>query len=214
MKNEQVLCIKRKNIEKIFGIGLFTGFKINPTVSELLLANEVSFLPRELAENDNLWKQIIPYQLFNHKDRFFVYERGEKIGEQRLSGKMSIGIGGHINTMDHADSPLAIYQQAILRERQEELAGDFKVIADRFIGWINDESNPVGQVHLGAVHNVAIEHAENLRLSDQEDLRAVGWLDARDIILDKDRFETWSVLAAELFCSVKAMTGHQDKSTQ
>lgn len=197
MKDELVLCVKRKNLESIFGTGLFTGFKSQPPLNEVL-SLEISFIPRPIAELDSSWKQIIPYQLFSHDNRLFTYERGKKVGEKRLSGKMSVGIGGHINTTDHADSPALIYQKAILRERSEEISGGFQIISDSFMGWINDESNPVGQVHLGAVHKIVIDSTEQLTLSDQEDLREVGWQSLEQILNRQEGFETWSVLAAKL----------------
>jgi predicted NUDIX family phosphoesterase len=198
-KDEQVLCLKRIDLEAIFGGSLPQGSFLGPQ-PEILLALSQHFLPRSHAEHDPDYKQIIPYQLFCCRDRFFVYQRGGKVGEQRLSGRLSVGIGGHINTDDTENGTLtpAAYHEALRRERIEELAGIEEVSA-RFIGWINDDSDPVGQVHLGAVHLDEVHNPDSLRIREQgEDLHAQGWWSAEEIMGKAEQFEKWSVLAVEL----------------
>ena len=58
------------------------------------------FLQRDLAEDDPGHKQIIPYAIFRHGDKFLHYVRGGGSGERRLASKGSIGIGGPINDVD------------------------------------------------------------------------------------------------------------------
>lgn len=198
-KDEQVLCLKRIDIEPIAGGILPQGAFTAPQLEALLNLPQY-FLPRSHAEHDPAFKQIIPYQLFCCQSRFFVYQRGGKVGEQRLSGRLSVGIGGHINTDDAEDGMLtpAAYQEALRRERIEELE-EIDEVSTRFIGWINDDSDPVGQVHLGAVHLDEVNNPDSLRIREQgEDLHAQGWWSAGEIMSKAERFEKWSVLAVEL----------------
>ena len=48
-------------------------------------------------ENDTTLKQIIPYVLVSHADKFLVYQRAPKLTETRLQKKFSLAFGGHIN---------------------------------------------------------------------------------------------------------------------
>ena len=59
-------------------------------------------------------------------------------------------MGGHINADDSTlfDTP---YREAMFREVAEEVKLD-TTYTERCIGLINDDSNAVGQVHLGIVH--------------------------------------------------------------
>lgn len=197
--DEEVLCLKRSELEPLFGGTLPQGgFAGQPP--ENILALSQHFLPRSRAEHDPAFKQLIPYQLFRCRDRFFVYQRGGGVGEGRLAGRLSVGIGGHINTDDAANGQLtpAAYLEALHRERNEELAGA-EDVATTFLGWINDDSDPVGQVHLGAVHLDEVTDAQTLRIREQgEDLHAQGWWSAEEILQQGDHFEKWSLLAVKL----------------
>lgn len=198
-KDEQVLCFRLRDLEPLLGGPLPQGAFPGPP-PETLLALPQHFLPRSRAEHDPAYKQLIPYQLFQFRERFFVYQRGGGVGEQRLSGRFSVGIGGHINTGDAENGLLlpAAYQQALRRERIEELTGAGEV-ATAFLGWINDDSDPVGQVHLGAVHIDTVMTPDGLCIREKsEDLHAHGWWSAEEIMAQGDRFEKWSLLAVDL----------------
>lgn len=197
--DEQVFCLLRGDLSPLFGAELPQGAFAGPA-PEALLALAQHFLPRAVAEHDPAFKQLIPYQLFCWADRFFVYQRGGGVGEGRLAGRFSLGIGGHINSGDTRDGVLTAnaYHAALLRERQEELSGVNDASA-RFIGWINDDSDPVGQVHLGAVHLCEVVDGAAVSIREHgEDLHARGWWSAEEIAAQRERFEKWSLLAVQL----------------
>lgn len=196
-KNEEVFCLKRGELEPLFGGRLPQGGFLGPAPAALLVLSQF-FLPRSQAEHDPAYKQLIPYQLLCCRDRFFVYQRGGGVGEGRLAGRLSLGIGGHINTDDTTDGQLtpAAYLAALHRERNEELIG-VEEVTPTFIGWINDDSDPVGQVHLGAVHLDEVENPDALRIREA-DLHAQGWWSAEEIVAQGERFEKWSLLAVKL----------------
>ena len=120
--HESIFCLKRSGIELILGTPLPQGGFTVPG-PEALLGLQQFFLPRPEAENDPRYKQLIPYQLFCCQGRYFVYQRGGGVGEGRLAGRLSIGIGGHINSTDSVGDQLTIedYYAALHREREEEL---------------------------------------------------------------------------------------------
>lgn len=136
-----------------------------------------------------------------------MYRREKRVKEGRLAGLKSIGIGGHIDREDAEASATfeEIYKKALWRELSEEIHGI--TIKDlefpQFIGWINDESNPVGQVHFGAVHVLEVPCVDNITINRNEHLSHLGWITAQEVIEDARGFETWSVLAARLMMTSK-----------
>jgi len=195
---EQVCCLKRSDLQSLFGTPLPQGGFQGPSLPQVLRLGQV-FRPRPEAEGDPRLKQLIPYQLFCCQGRYFVYQRGGGVGEGRLAGRLSVGIGGHINSGDASGDHLSPegYEAALHRERQEELICPTTLTAD-FIGWINDEANPVGQVHLGAVHlcRTASETEVTIR-PHGEDLHPQGWWTIGQIRESAERFEAWSLLALD-----------------
>src|SRR6056297_4102464 len=103
--DENVLVVKRGLFDQL---GAFQGISLEPDryLPQILNPENNHFLARDLAEDDPSFKQIIPYAIFRHEDRFLHYVRGGKSGEKRLAAKGSIGIGGHINDTDHAAASL------------------------------------------------------------------------------------------------------------
>jgi len=196
---EQVFCLARSDLQRLFGTPLPSGIRTAPPLEQVLNLPHY-FLLRDRAENAPEFKQIIPYQIFRCKNRFFTYQRGSKVGEQRLTGRLSMGIGGHLNSKDSQNGVMTFqaYMEGLLREQVEELA-DSRVESITFAGWINDESDAVGQVHLGAVHVCQVADPKNVQLrTNGEDITLYGWLTAEEITERKERFEPWSILALAL----------------
>lgn len=105
------------------------------------------FHPRSLMETDPTYKQIIPYLVFTHQGRFFLMQRQAHASEQRLKNKFSLGIGGHVRKEDLSATDIMGWAQ---REFNEEVhyEGTYTV---RPLGILNDDTNAVGQVHVGLV---------------------------------------------------------------
>ena len=102
------------------------------------------FEPRPTMEADPGFKQIIPYLVLRDGDRYFLMRRTRAGGDVRLHDRWSIGVGGHLNPGDED------LDGGLRREWSEELVADF-VPDFRFVGLLNDDTTPVGEVHLGAV---------------------------------------------------------------
>lgn len=156
MKEEHVLVIRRDLFDRI---GAFQGArKAGPTeAAEFWRRENNFFLPRSRAENSPDFKQIIPYAVLWHEGRVLHYVRGGASGEKRLVAKGSIGIGGHINDGDESLFAFdeAAYHAAVRRELAEELEIT-DPWSEEIVGLLNDDSTPVGQVHLGIVHFVRL----------------------------------------------------------
>lgn len=192
---EHILVIPRALFDEL---GSFQGFCAEaPRYLDAILAPGVNFfLPRAPAENDPTHKQIIPYAIFRHGDRYLVYTRGGKSGEKRLVAKQSIGIGGHINPHDEREDTLArtTYMNGVEREIDEELriAGKH---SQQVIGLINDDSNEVGQVHLGVVHLFELESDDVT--SNEDAIQDIQFLTLEELGARTDALETWSAICVK-----------------
>lgn len=171
--------------------GLFQGFstEVGHYLPRLLDAGQLRYLPRDAAEVDPEYKQLIPYVVLCHGGAVFHYRRAGG-GETRLHARRSIGIGGHISSEDGAATPEA-YHAGMWRELEEEVELDSSGAA-RCVGLINDDRTPVGQVHLGIVHLLDLP-SPNVR-SREAALVAEGFAAPAMLRASSPEFETWSQL--------------------
>lgn len=142
-------------------IGAFDGIRtegLDAAVARLLDPANHFFMDRAAAEDDPSHKQLIPYCIFRCGGRILHYTRGKSGGESRLHAKISVGVGGHVNPVDTGGGKTGpdAYHAAVTREIEEELILPEKH-QHRVIALLNDDSNPVGSVHLGIVHLVELE---------------------------------------------------------
>jgi len=135
--------------------------------SDHILSNK-RYMKRRDCEEDPSYLQIIPYICIFHENGIFYVERGSGSGESRLHGKISIGMGGHLNESDW-DWTWPVYNPLLkktstvthgcrndlilhgaMRELYEETDIDGNINIT-FAGLINYDSDPVNAVHLGIV---------------------------------------------------------------
>jgi predicted NUDIX family phosphoesterase len=147
---EKVYVVKRTYLNPLPSYGI----RYDTELIKIILGKG-EFIDRDLVETNPLYKQIIPYSLLRYNDKIFYYQRSMKGKESRLRAKMSIGVGGHINQLDIATSngKHTIIDSARDRELLEEFdTHGHKSI--KLIGIINDDSDAVGQVHLGLLYEL------------------------------------------------------------
>lgn len=156
-----------------------------------VIEREHLFIPRPDAEQDPTYKQIIPYITLCRGDEVFCTRRTNKGGEARLHGRLSLGIGGHINTLDDMESG-DIFRRGLQRELEEEvfLNGGGELIP---IGIINDDTNEVGSVHLGFFFTMEVTDAS---VRETEKLEGL-WLKRSQLADNMNNMETWSQIACE-----------------
>ena len=187
---EQVLVVPR---QVFTDIGYFQGFSTDVTryLPTLLDEKNTSYRPRAEMEQDPSFKQLIPYVLFRYQTgsrvELFQYTRGQGQGESRLHSLKSVGIGGHISTLD--ESTHSVYEQGMQRELEEETVIK-TAYRDQCVGLINDDETDVGKVHLGVVHIFDVEQpAVEAR---EEDIQNAGFRPVSEILSEIDRYESWS----------------------
>ena len=189
---ERVLVLPRRLVP---GGCDFTG--VRPADGDALsglraaVAAHGRFLDRPLAEQNPAFKQLIPYVVVRDADRIFLMERTDAGGDSRLHRKASIGVGGHLNPVDEGEDPLT---DGLRREWAEELLTDWE---PRFqlVGLLNDESNPVGSVHLGVVFTVETD-GRPVEVREHDKLTG-SFATPGEVRAAWDRMETWSSLVAE-----------------
>ena len=193
--NENVLVISRDLFDEL---GAFQGFCSDASnyLPSILDPSNNYFLSRDLAEDDPGHKQIIPYAIFHTGDRILHYRRGGGGGEKRLAAKGSIGIGGHINDSDYEASSLDrdTYTVGVEREIEEELnIGSSH--SQRIVGLINDDSNEVGQVHLGVVHLFTLD--SDAVSAAEDDIADLSFKSIDELVGGKEKLETWSAICLD-----------------
>ena len=181
--DELVLIVPRDEVPG----GLdFTGVIDRPFASVLAaVQGSGQFLPRGKVEEDPSKKQIIPYLVLRDGERIFLMKRTRAGGDERLHDRYTIGIGGHVNKGD------ADVLGGLRREWREEIEADF-VPEFEPVGLLNDDSNPVGAVHLGLVYAAdaggrAVAIRETHKLSGE-------FVAMSAVAAVQDKLETWSAL--------------------
>lgn len=145
------------------------------------------FRPRSQVEQDESVKQIIPYVCIRCGDSYVLLQRTKKQSEARLHNKFSLGIGGHINDLEHSSPDLV--DAGLQRELAEEisLTSGYKLTP---LGIIYDSTTPVGRVHLGVVYE--LEACDQAFTLGEPDLMSARWVGSAELAAYRDRMETWS----------------------
>jgi predicted NUDIX family phosphoesterase len=184
--DEQILVVER---DLLFPEGAWHGIKKVDGDQYLNIINQhKQFLPRSVMETDPRYKQIIPYLVFKHDNRYFLMQRQAKASETRLQNKFTLGIGGHIRQEDLCDGA-SIFDWA-RREFYEEVdyQGSFSL---QSLGILNDDSNPVGQVHIGFVFIIT---GDSDQIKVKSELKSGTLVTLQECKNFYDRLETWSQL--------------------
>lgn len=157
----------------------------------LAVAAAGGYVDRPQAEEDPTHKQLIPYVVVRDGSAVFLMQRTAAGGDPRLHGKASIGVGGHLNPVDEGQDAL---MAGLRREWHEELVTDWEPTFE-LIGLLNDDTNPVGAVHLGVVF---VAQADGRPVAVRESDKLTGAFVDADAVADAwERLETWSQLVAE-----------------
>ncbi|MDS3903686.1 NUDIX domain-containing protein [Staphylococcus hominis] len=144
-------------------------------------------------EEDPSYKQLISYCLLeNENDEILVYQRLSGGGEERLHGQSSVGVGGHMNNVVGADSINEVLRVNAQRELNEEVGlSEDRSQNIEYIGFINDDTNAVGKVHIGVVFKIKVKSSD-VEVRETDTLK-INWV-SQDEINDLNHFESWSTL--------------------
>ncbi len=186
---EQILVVKR---EYLFANKVaWSGIKqVNFDTYIGIVDEKKEFLSRNLMETDPTYKQIIPYLIFKHHDTYFLMQRKDNATEKRLQNKFSLGIGGHIRKEDLIQQSIFGWAQ---REFYEEVfyKGNLTI---KPLGILNDDSNTVGQVHIGFV---LLLEGENDNIAIKSELKSGELLTLDAMKSYFEGMESWSQIVFE-----------------
>lgn len=162
------------------------------------VSSDFSEMRRGDAEENESFKQPIPYAIITKGSQVFVYKRLKGGGETRLHEQLSLGVGGHIN---HTGQNLfeEILVDNLKRELDEELVIDIKNAELDMIGLINDDLNPVGKVHLGILATIKLPEDAEVEVREKDQLEGF-WLTVDELLEEEtfNKLETWSQYAVEI----------------
>lgn len=161
--------------------------------------------PRDFLETYPQFRQLIPYILIKKGNTFFQYHRAVSGNEARLHGKISIGIGGHVEMMDASISEPSykvdlldtIYLNAI-RETKEEIG--IKVTREDLdiVAVIRSNDADVDKVHLGVVILCDITERVIGELTFEDTIKNPSFRTLMDISADDHEKETWTKLVLDV----------------
>lgn len=185
MTNEKVLVVATKDLVLAQADYVEVGGGFRPFLRE---GAGYRFIDRPQAEGNPAYKQLIPYVTIANDGHLLLLERTKAQGESRLHGMLSLGVGGHINPVDEGPDLEKTIARALARELGEELWLQVETQPE-LLGFINDNSNPVGSVHLGFHYLLSVETRPQVRETDK--MRAL-WLKPFQVETLRPRLETWS----------------------
>lgn len=191
--DEHILVVRR---EALFPNGVWQGIsRIDCDEYLGIIQDNKEFLPRALMEEDPRYKQIIPYLVFTHDNKYFLMQRHATASEKRLQNKYSLGIGGHIRQEDLTEG--ATITDWAQREFHEEViySGALKVLP---LGILNDDSTPVGQVHIGFVF---LLQGDTSHISVQSELKSGTLYTLEELKQFYPTMENWSQIVYDALCS-------------
>lgn len=211
--NEEIIVVPRKELfadEEL----TFQGTETNPVIVKLLFNHIEKFFttmrrghatddptPKENNAEINFdYKQPIPYAVVKKGHKVFVYERLAGGGEVRLQGKLSLGVGGHMNKTEDS------FNMSLLGNLQRELNEELNISlpADEHmhletIGFINNELDEVGKVHLGILVIVNLPEEAEVTVRETDQLKG-HWVPIASLAEDMsiyERLEAWSQIAVD-----------------
>lgn len=164
--------------------------------------------------------QLLPYvvvvtegTVLTADTKVFVYQRVKGTSENRLLGNVSIGIGGHIDMIDTVISNDYENESAvdvvgtIINSTRRELAEELKALIPgeedfhpfdapiRFVGFMRDTTNEVGNLHFGII---CLASAEGYTLSGNEDqINSLDPMTPRELISSDLPLENWTRILCE-----------------
>lgn len=190
-RNQEEEYVMVVSTSTLWSAGYFEGlcFDMDKYLRIIEIKEGIVFKKRKELENNPKYKQIIPYAILSHDGTVFSYQRGKLLGEQRLLGDYSIGLGGHISPHDVSSFEVA-YESAMRRELNEEVEIDSTYKKEVFAALVNDDSDDVGKVHFGMIHVLYLDKP-NVRPKEKS-IDEATFVDPTFLLKHIAKYENWS----------------------
>lgn len=187
-ERENVLVIPNSDVEALVN-NEFNGARGLLPICYLKfheLLKNAQFMPRNEAEHNPNYRQVIPYFVPTVAGDFYLLRRLPAAGEQRLHSKIGC-FGGHVRDTDSYErKPFEAFENGMWRELREELRAT--LLGIDFLGILVMDETEVDRVHIGAVFHIRISEPQIVEEDKYEPVRfpIVEW--------DKyaDQMESWA----------------------
>lgn len=189
--NHKVLVFKT---ELLNDIGMFQGYTLEVDKYLPALLDCHLYLERSLAEQNNQYKQLISYVVLRYKTSLYSYVRGTSSNEERLIGRRSIGLGGHIDQTDKrlSSSSADLLLSAARRELNEEVNIE-SPYREQVVALINDDSTKVGKVHFGILYVWDLKEPKVTKI--EKKITETGFYSLATLKELINELESWSAIA-------------------
>jgi len=214
MGAEVVLAVPRFVIDEFLPEGFSNMFSLNAFADAI--RGHVIWGDRAELKAKREDAQAIAYNVYviegegqYDADEIVVYQRAKTVGEELLHGDHSAGFGGHVDrSRDErlTDHGYVDFVQTLLASQARE-DGEEITITDKggnvikptyaHIGWINDNSNPIGQIHFAGVFLARLPHGSKVVSNEPNQIMQPGKT-IRDFVRDETTvYENWTRLLKE-----------------
>lgn len=185
--DEQVWVVPRQVLLSTLGVSSLVSLApLTPALMQLV-DDAGYFLDRARAERDPSHLQIIPYICLRRGAEIFTVTRLAAQGESRLHGRLSVGIGGHLNP-DDGSPP---FWPGLSRELHEEVGLAPESGRLKPAGIILDDSTEVGQVHCGIAYVLDLPADHPVFIAETDKMTG-GWWTLSQLAAAEARLESWS----------------------
>lgn len=233
-KVEYVLAKSRSSTMTIMNGDNFLPITQESETEAILPRDAFLVAPRHLLGDSQDPGQILGYQqmavyilvtsVIGGVEKVLLYRRAPKGDEDRLKGKLSIGIGGHVSEHDiyfeaqeedenyefnNELCPMSSLLRTCWREFVEEIktkTGTFGALAGCLtenlipVGIIADETTDVEKCHVGFVYKVTMDErlAGELEAND-EGIDLIGFVSKDEIKNQEGQIEVWSQILLDKY---------------
>ena len=197
MKTELTLAVPTSKLWQILEYKENAVIKVIDTDVMTKILSEGIFEHRNILENDPSHKQLIPYAVICCGDELYLFHRTKKQTESRLHNLYSLGVGGHMNPFgDKLD--LAYMHHELEREMREEVLMHDECRVERIepVGFINDDTNEVGKVHLGVLYHIILNN-KSLEVNEKDKMTGM-WIKKDDLHKYYSQMESWTKIYVDL----------------
>ena len=162
-------------------------------------------LDPENNDSEKATLQFIPYVVVKHKGNVLAYVRPNAGNEARLHGKVSVGLGGHVDLADveHEDSVIDIdktLRTSCVRELEEEISLSLDPEQINWAGLIYRTDGPVDRVHLGIVAEIEIDDETEKSIRASKETGELKFVNPSEIEAEMAEYEieAWTKAVLEI----------------
>lgn len=196
---QKILVLPREHFHGLDGLVPW------PRTSRLVdsAAEHVSWIPRNYAETSERWVQPIPCAIFRDSvGRYCLFRQARK-QRSDLSHRISLVIGGHIDSGCDYDSIHNVFEETVRREVSEEVGVDL----DRPlkpVGMVVDATSIMASRHIGFVYEAVIDREVKSLRADEFSVRSKyngQFLSVESLSELRSKLDPWSYILFHQYLS-------------